>query len=65
MNKYYKILIEFSNGTTPCKPHLIRRYGEDLLKECLQKEYIIQIGTNSVGDPIYTITEKGRQKRDN
>lgn len=65
MNEYYKILIEFSQGTTPCRSHLIRRHGIDLLTKCIQNNYIIKIGENSNGDAIYSITNIGKQKRDN
>lgn len=65
MNIYYKILLEFANSTTPCKTYLLRRYGKDLLGECIAKGYIVEIGSNTVGETIYTITDKGKQARNN
>lgn len=64
MNKFYKILMEFSGGTIPSNPHLIRRYGEDLLNECLLNHFIVSIGRNSVGEIIYAITAEGKAQRD-
>ena len=63
-NEYYAILIEFTQGTTPCKDHLIHRYGEELLDACLTEGYIVPDGTNSAGDTKYRITPAGRAKRD-
>ena len=65
MNKYYKILIEFTDGMTPSEPHLVRRYGKELLNECLLQNFIVPVGRNSVGETIYTITAEGKAQRDN
>ena len=65
MNDYYTMLMEFTQGTTPCWTHLTRRFSEKLVRSAIELGYIVQIGCNSNNDPIYAITEKGIKKRDN
>ena len=61
---YYGFLMQFTNNTTPCRSHLVRIFGEELVDECVQKGYIRVCRTNAFGEPVYTITEKGRAERD-
>ena len=65
MNEYYAILMQFTHGTTPCRIHLIRRFSEKLLDSAMEMGYIVQVGNNSYNEPIYAITQKGKEKRDN
>ncbi len=58
------MLYQFTNGTTPCKAHLIRHFSKDVLDWALQLHYIKEYGCNTSGETIYTITELGREFRD-
>lgn len=64
MKDFYGFLIEFSQGTTPRKEHLVRRYSEDKLQEALEKGYIKEYGKTSDGEPMYAITDLGKEIRD-
>lgn len=64
-DRCHKLLMEFTHGTTPCRKHLVRRYGNELVDEALEKGYIVQIGVTDIGDPRYAITELGKKIRDN
>ena len=64
MSLCYKLLFEFTNGSTPCQTHLLRRYGEKILIEHVLNGYIVEIGSNTAGETIYAITEKGKHARD-
>ncbi len=65
MNQYYKILIEFTHGTTPCYKHLVNRYGENIVNEIIERKYIVPSGKTDIGDLQYQITPLGRKIRDN
>jgi len=64
MEKMYAFLCQFSNGTTPCRTHLVNKFSEEHLNYALEMEYIECCGHNSCGDEIYTITDKGKRARD-
>lgn len=64
MGNYYGFLMEFTKGTTPCREHLVRRYGESVVDGAISSGYIMECGTNSWGDIKYTITSKGKKERD-
>lgn len=64
MNKFYSILMQFTNGTTPCREHLLRHYQASLVDEAIQLGYIVEIRKNSFGDSVYMITDSGRSVRD-
>ena len=61
---WYKFLMEFSRGTTPRRSHLVRRYSEETFLEAIDNGYIVKCGETSEGEPMYTITQKGRSVRD-
>lgn len=65
MNKFYSMLMQFSQGTTPSRTHLKRKFGEALIDEALYLGYIIELRKNEFDDPIYAITASGIEKRDN
>lgn len=65
MNKFYQLLMEFTNGNTPYIGLLHRRYTKELVDEAIKLGYIIEIGKNTYGESIYTITSLGKSKRDN
>ena len=65
MNKYQKLLIEFTNGNTPYIGLLYRRHTKELVDEAIQLNYIAECGKNTYGEPIYTITPLGKSIRDN
>lgn len=64
MNRFYKLLMQFSTGTKPCKTHLYRRFSKSLVDEALELGYIVECGTNSNGDTRFTITDLGKNVRD-
>ncbi|MBQ3138642.1 MAG: hypothetical protein IJN11_10990 [Oscillospiraceae bacterium] len=64
MNDFYGFLMEFSQGTTPRKEHLERRYSAEKVQEALDKGYIIEYGKTSEGETKYMITSLGKQIRD-
>lgn len=64
MNEFYQFLMEFTKGTTPTKAHLQRRYGNEKLLEALHQGYIVMFGPERGEDTQYTITAKGKEKRD-
>ena len=63
-NKFYSMLMQFTQGTTPSRTRLKRKYGEALIDEALNLGLIKEIRQNKYGDPIYAITEQGKEKRD-
>ncbi len=65
MNKFYRILMQFSGGTTPTRKSLLHSFDESLVDEAITLRYIIEIGTTDIGEPKYAITELGKQIRDN
>lgn len=60
----YGLLVQFSHGTTPSETHLMRHYSKDLIEYAIENGYIVQVGKNTYGDSIYTITENGKNIRD-
>ena len=64
MNPYYKLLIEFTNGSTPHEGLLYKRHGKDLVDKAIQSGYIIACGKNTYGETLYTITPLGKSLRD-
>lgn len=60
----YGLLVQFSHGTMPSETHLMRMYSTDLIEYAIENGYIVQVGKNSYGDSIYTITEEGQNVRD-
>ncbi len=65
MYNYYGLLMQFTQGTTPCRKHLTRHHPEYLIDEAIHIGYIIKIREQTDGDPVYAITELGRKTRDN
>lgn len=64
MNKYYKLLMEFTNGNTPYVELLYRRHTKELVDEAIKLNYIVQCDKNTYGEPIFTITSLGKSIRD-
>ena len=64
MNKFYSMLMQFTQGTTPSRAHLKQQYGEELIDEALRSGYIIEIRKNEFGEPVYAITIDGKSQRD-
>lgn len=64
IKRFYEILMQFTNATMPCRKHLLRRYSADLIDEAIDLELIVQVRRNEFGDPVYTITDKGKKLRD-
>lgn len=42
----------------------MRHYSKDLIEYAIENGYIVQVGKNTYGDSIYTITENGKNIRD-
>lgn len=64
MENFYGFLMEFTNGTTPCREHLLRRYSSKTIQEAIEKGYIQEYGKTSDGDIKYIITTLGKEMRD-
>ena len=65
MESYYAFLSQFTKGTTPNRKNLERHYSPKFIDEAINSGYIIEIGKDDIGYAVYTITEKGIDKRDN
>lgn len=73
MEKYYDILMQFTDGNKVSKLHLLntgnkshKKYTDEdirILEEELR--FIRAVGVNAYGEPVYIITEAGKQYRDN
>lgn len=60
----YGLLSQFSNNSKSCKTHLEKKYSPDLLNFAIEKGYIVEIYKNKYGEPVYSITTKGKNYRD-
>jgi len=60
----YGLLSQFSNGTKPCRAHLLRKFSSELVEEAIRKAYITPCGQNQDGDTLYTLTAEGKHVRD-
>lgn len=60
---FYGLLMQFTNGTTPCRQHLMRRFPK-IVDQAIELGYIVEIRCNEDGDPVYAITELGKRIRD-
>lgn len=65
MNKFYSLLMQFTQGNTPSRLHLVHASNEDLVDEAISMGYIIEIRKNIYDEPVYAITPEGRSARDN
>ena len=65
MNRFYQILYWISaGGNTASRPNLLKQFSAELIDECLDTGYLIEIRRNAINDPVYAITNAGREKRD-
>ena len=64
MTKFYSMLMQFTQGTTPTRLHLVHTHNEDLVDEAIRMGYIIEIRKNEYGEPVYAITPLGKSVRD-
>lgn len=64
--KYFQILHMVSaGGQSVCHQFLKRKgFSEEEIDSCVERDYMIVVGHNELGDPLYRITDKGRAKRD-
>lgn len=60
-NKFYKMLILFSHGTTHDRQRLLHSYPEELVDEAIAKGYIIELQKDRWNVPIYRITSIGKE----
>ncbi len=65
MNKYYKLLVLFSNAQEWSRTNLKKRVDESLIDEALQLKYIEISRINDIGEPIYIITKLGKEECNN
>ena len=61
---FYGLLTQFSKGTTPCRSHLEKIYGAELVDAAIDRGYIEEIKRNSCDDPVYRLTSLGKEVRD-
>ena len=65
MNRFYQILYWISaGGNTASRPNLLRHCPAELIDECLDNGYLVEIRRNAFNEPVYAITNAGREKRD-
>lgn len=65
MNRFYQILYWISaGGNIASRPNLLKQFSAELIDECLDTGYLIEIRRNAFNDPVYAITNAGREKRD-
>lgn len=64
MREYYGFLILF-NGTECSKTHLLRHHTQEEIDACLELGYIVQTRKQADGEPVYGITQAGKNYRDN
>ena len=65
MNKYYPILNFTSAGGKPVsRSNLLKHFRAELIDECLDNGYLVEIRRNAYDDPVYSFTDAGREKRD-
>lgn len=64
MNQWYGFLMNFTQGATPCRKYLLRRYSEAEIDEAIRLGYITQVSVNDLNDPQYQITDCGKDARD-
>ena len=65
MTKWYGFLVQFSQGTTPRRSFLVRRFSEEMVQEAIETGLIVEWGKTSDGEVMYAITAKGKDERDN
>lgn len=58
-NKFYKMFILFSHGTTHDRKRLLHSYPEELADEAIAKGYIIELREDEWDVPVYEITSFG------
>lgn len=66
-NEFYKILIMFNRGEKVTGNRLLRLNGVtvELLDECVEQGFLIEVDKTDIGEIRYMITEKGIAVRDN
>ena len=61
MNRFYQILNWISTGgNTASRPSLLKHFSGELI----DNGYIVEIRRNAFNEPVYAITNAGREKRD-
>lgn len=65
MKDLYGLLMQFTNGTTPCRDYLLKNFPTEKVERALSLGYIIEIRKNAYNDSVYAITDLGRRYRDN
>lgn len=65
MKRFYQILYWISaGGSTASRTNLLKHFSADLIDECLDNGYLVEIRRNAFNEPVYAITNAGREKRD-
>lgn len=65
MNKFYKLLVLFSNDEEWSRTNLKKRIDGSLIDEALQLKYIKISRINDIDEPIYIITKLGKKECNN
>ena len=65
MNKFYKLLVLFSNDEEWSRTNLKKRIDENLIDEALKLKYIKISRINDIDVPIYIITKLGKKECNN
>ena len=65
MNRFYQILYWISAGSnTASRPNLLKHFPAELIDECIDNGYLVEIRRNAFNEPVYAITHAGIEKRD-
>ncbi len=65
-NEWNRVLLLFGNNDIWTRKNLLNSIkSETEIDKALELGYIVQCGTNDIGDIKYCITELGKQIRDN
>lgn len=61
---FYGLLMQFTKGTTPSRRHLLKHYSSEMIDMAIDLGYIVEIRRNDYNEPVYAITDMGRDIRD-
>lgn len=57
MNRFYQILNWISTGgNTASRPSLLKHFSGELIDECLDNGYLVEIRRNAFNEPVYIKT---------
>lgn len=61
---FYGLLIQFTKGTTPSRKHLLKHHSSEIIDKAIDLGYIVETRRNTYNEPVYAITNLGKEVRD-